>query len=34
MKVQEVEVFQYEGVPVPFINFAILNENFSGSWTG
>ena len=32
---EEVEVFQYDGVvPATFINFATLNENFSGSWIG
>ena len=32
MKEEEVEVFQYDGLPAPFVNFATLNENFSGSW--
>jgi hypothetical protein len=34
MKEEEVEVFQYDGLPAPFINFATLNGNFSGSWIG
>jgi len=29
---EEVEVFQYDSLPAPFINFVTLNENFSGTW--
>ena len=34
MKEEEVEVFQYDSLPAPFINVDALNENFSGSWIG